>query len=213
MECYHGNHVLCNTYSFVCMAKTNTTWLQRSHYLRADFRVKPCGDSLAMLRKCVEYRLGQGMLEKTRLNTNTKKCEAANRSFRRSLPKYLTFTRNFSGRSHSAAHNINNGPGESVFKLCRAVSSSIHEGTRVCRTLKQQQKISNNNKKRKRMQIYKDALCRKRHALYQLYEKNQEEIKYQKKKLLVPVHAKTITVTIRTKELTALKQNRLLKVN
>ena len=128
VECYHGNHALCNTYSFVCMAETNTTWLQRSHYLRADFRVKPCGDSLAMLRKCVEYRLGQGMLEKTRLNTNTQKCEAANRSFRRSLPKYLTFTRNFSGRSHSAAHNINNGPGESVFKLCRAVGSSIHEG-------------------------------------------------------------------------------------
>ena len=63
-----------------CMAKTNTTWLQRSHYLHADFTVKPGGDSLVMLRKCVEYRLGQGMLEKTRLNTNTQKCEAANRS-------------------------------------------------------------------------------------------------------------------------------------
>ena len=36
VECSHGNHDLCNTYSFVCMAKTNTTWLQRSHYLHAD---------------------------------------------------------------------------------------------------------------------------------------------------------------------------------
>ena len=35
------------------------------------------------------------MLEKTRLNTNTQKCEATNRSFRRSLPKYLTFARFF----------------------------------------------------------------------------------------------------------------------
>ena len=81
VERYHGNHALCNTYSFVCMAKTNTTWLQRSHNLHADFTVKPGGDNLVMLPKCVEHRLGQGMLEKTRLNTNTQKCEATNRSF------------------------------------------------------------------------------------------------------------------------------------
>ena len=190
VECYHGNHALCNTYSFVCMAKTNTTWLQRSHYLHADFMVKPGGDSLVMLRKCVEYRLGQGMLEKTRLNTNTQKCEATNRSFRRSLPKYLTFARNFSGRSHSAVHNINNGPGESVFKLCKAAGSTIHGGTRVCQALKQQQKISHSNRKRKRTQAYKDALCRKRRALYRLYEKNQEEINYRKNMMLVPIHNK-----------------------
>ena len=120
VECYHGNHAICNTYSFVCIAKTNTTWLQRSDYLYADFTVKPGGDSLVMLRKCVEYRLGQGMLEKTRLNTNTQKCEATNRSFQRSLPKYLTFSRIFSGRSHSL--------GESVFKLCKAAGSTIHGG-------------------------------------------------------------------------------------
>ena len=80
------------------------------------------------------------MLEKTRLNTNTQKCEATNRSFRRSLSKYLTFAQFFSGRSHSAVHNINNGPGESVFKLCKAADSTIHGGTRVCQALKQQQK-------------------------------------------------------------------------
>ena len=209
VECYHGNHALCNTYSFVCMAKTNTTWLQRSHYLHADFTVKPGGDSLVMLRKCVEYRLGQGMLEKTRLNTNTQKCEATNRSFRRSLPKYLTFARNFSGRSHSAVHNINNGPGESVFKLCKAAGSTIHGGTRVCQALKQQQKISHSNRKRKRTQAYKDALCRKRRALYRLYEKNQEEINYRKNMMLVPIHNKNATVTIHTQELMVQKQNRL----
>ena len=43
-----------------------------------------------MLRKCVEYRMGQDMIEKTRKNTNTQKREAVNRSLRRSLSKYLT---------------------------------------------------------------------------------------------------------------------------
>ena len=101
------------------------------------------------------------MLEKTRLNTNTHKCEATNRSFGRSLPKYLTFARIFSGWSHSAVHNINNGPGESIFKLCKAAGPTIHGGTRVCQALKQQEKISHSNRKRKRRQAYKDAKMQK----------------------------------------------------
>ena len=170
------------------MTKSNTTLLQRSHYLHADFRVKPCGASSAILRKCVEYRMGQGMIEKTRKNTNTQKCEAANRSLRRSLPKYLTFARNFCGRSHSAAHNLNNGPGESIVKLCKVVGSTIPSGTRVRRALKQQQNFSHSNRKRKRTQQYKDALCRKRRALYSLYEKHQEKVKYCKN-MSLPIQA------------------------
>ena len=188
VECYYGNHALCNTGSFVCMAKTNTTWLQRSNYLHADFTVKPGGDSLVMLRKRVEYRLGQGMLEKTWLNKNTQNCEAANRSFRRSLPKYLTFARIFSGRSHSAAHNINNGPGESVFKLCKAAGSTIHGGTRVCQALKQQQKsviATANVKERKHTKtLYAE---RDLHCIAYM-ETNQEEINYRKNMMLVPIH-------------------------
>ena len=30
VQCYHGNHALCNLYSFVCLATSNTIWLQRS---------------------------------------------------------------------------------------------------------------------------------------------------------------------------------------
>ena len=209
VECYHGNHALCNIYSFVCMAKTNTTWLQRSHYLHADFTVKPGGDSLVMLRKCVEYHLGQGMLEKTRLNTNTQKCEATNRSFRRSLPKYLTFARNFSGRTHSAVHNINNGPAESVFKLCKAAGSTIHGGTRVCQAL-------NNNKK----SVIATANVKERKHTKTLYaERDVHCIAYMKKikKKLITVKTwcwclyttNNATVTIHTQELMVQKQNRL----
>ena len=87
IHCYHGNHDLCNLYSFVCLATSNTTWLQRSPFLNEDFSVKPCDESQAVIRKCVEYRLGKDMLEKTKMNTNTQKARASNRSMRRSIPK------------------------------------------------------------------------------------------------------------------------------
>ena len=106
VNCYHGLHDLCHIYSFVCMTKCNTTWLQRSPFLRKDFTIKSCDESLNLVRKCMEYRLFPPILEKTKMNANTQKVEATNRSMRRSLPKHLTFLRNFPGRAHSAAHNI-----------------------------------------------------------------------------------------------------------
>lgn len=184
VDCYHGKHDLCSVYSFACMANSNATWLQRSPCLDADFVVEPCDESSALIRKCVEYRLGQNMLTKTRMNTNTQKCEASNRSMRRSVPKNVTFSRNFPGRSHSAAHNINHGPGESIYKLCKAVGSPISAGTRVSRSLNQQQNISQCHKKRKSAKRYKEARSRKRRALFSLYERHQEEVKYEKNMLL-----------------------------
>lgn len=184
VECYHGNHDLCTMYSFVCLSTSNITWLQKSPCLDAGFVLQPSDVSRALIRKCVEYRLSQGMLEKTKLNSNTQKCEASNRSMRRSLPKNNTFIRNFPGRAHSAAHNINHGPGESIFKLCKLVGSPISPGSRVARTLNGFQKIYKSHKKRKMTKSYKDSRCRKRRALFALYEKQQEEAKYQKNMLL-----------------------------
>ena len=125
---------------FLCMKKCNSTWLQRSPFLRKDFTIKSCDESLNLVCKCVEYRLGPEILEKTQKNTNTQKVEATNRSSRRSLPKHLTFLRNFPGGAHNAAHNINNGPGESINKLCKVVGSPIPSRTRVSRAPYQEQK-------------------------------------------------------------------------
>ena len=128
---------------------------------------------------------------------------------RRSLPKYLTSARFFSGRSHSAVHNINNGPGESVFKLCKAVDSTIHGGTRVRQALKQQQKS-----------VIATANAKERKHTKTLYaERDVHCIAYMKKikkKLITAKHdagaytqQKNATVNIHTQELMVQKQNRL----
>ena len=136
------------------MKKCNTTWLQRSSFLKKDFTIKSCDESLNLVHKCVEYRLGPATLEKNKMNTNTQKVEATNRSMRRSLPKHLTFLRNFPGRAHSVAHNINNGPVESIYKLCKVVGSLIPSGTRVSRALYQELKKTNSHKFRKNAKHY-----------------------------------------------------------
>ena len=91
VNCYHGHHDICHIYSFVCMKKCNTTWLQRSPFLTKDFTIKSCDESLNLVCKCAEYRLGPAILERTKMNTNTQKVEATNRSMRRSLPSTLPF--------------------------------------------------------------------------------------------------------------------------
>ena len=117
---------------------------------------------------------------KTKMNTNTQIVEASNRCTRRSIQKRVTFSRNFPVRSHSAAHNINHGRGESIYLLCRVVGSSISPGTRVSRALKQQQKINDCHKRRKKTKTYIDKRSRKRRALFKLYETHQEEVMYHK---------------------------------
>ena len=114
------------------------------------------------------------MLEKTKINTNTQKVEASNRSMRRSIPKNVTFSRNFPGRSHSAAHNINHGPGESIYHLCKVVGSPISPGTRVSRALKQQQNINDCHKRRKKKQKKKKKNKKK--------QKKKQKKKNKKKK-------------------------------
>ena len=189
VNCYHGHHDLCHIFSFVCMKKCNATWLQRSPLLTKDFTIKSCDESLNLVRKCVEYRLGPAILERTKMNTITQKVEATNRSMRRSLPKHLTFctfSGNFPGRAHSAAHNINNAPGESIYKLCKVDGSLIPSRTRVSRALYQEQKKTNSHKSRKKAKHYMEDRSKRRWAIYKLYAEHREVVKYQKN-ILLPV--------------------------
>ncbi|VDI14341.1 Hypothetical predicted protein [Mytilus galloprovincialis] len=88
-------------------------------------------NTAALLRECVKYRLGPTMLNRTCKNTNTQKAEATNRAIRATVPSNVTFTRNYKGRVHTAIHNVNNGPGESIVKLCKAAGVPIEPGSRA----------------------------------------------------------------------------------
>ena len=120
---------------------------------------------------CVDYSLGTKILQKTKFNTNTQKCEAVNRCLRQSLPEH-TFSRNFVGRAHSTIHSINNGPAESVLQLSQNMVCSFSPGSKVVKSMKQMQENRCRHRLRKKSIKYKNKIkrCQTRKSLYALYE-------------------------------------------
>ncbi|CAC5424016.1 unnamed protein product [Mytilus coruscus] len=111
--------------------------LTKSAYLkRHNFEIELNENSENILRQCVNYRLGPGMLAKTAKSANSQKVEALNRSIRSTVPVNVTYARNFTGRVHTACHKVNHGTGNSIVILCEAAGSPIQPGTKVAKSLK-----------------------------------------------------------------------------
>ena len=192
--CYMGEHAFCKKHSLVCNGGKKN-WLKRSPYLENDFKITASCANGTILRACVNKRLAPSVLVKTILNSNTQKVESFNRRLRRSLPKNVTFPRNFHGRAHSAAHSTNNGPGESLEALCAGVGAPIPEGGSVSRALKQIQLDFKRHKLYEKCDKYKNNRVARRKKLYQLHRKHQEETKY-RKNMMLPHTSSTIKKTL-----------------
>ncbi len=188
-KCYTGNHDLCRRHSFVCKGGKKF-WLCHSDYLNRSFQIPYKRENILEIRKCVLYRLGPSALNKTRLNLNTQKVEGFNRCLRRSLPKNVTFTKNFEGRVHAAVHSVNLGPGESLMTMCYKLGAPITPGSSVEKTLKSIQRSDKIQKEHKKSGKYKKAMSDKRKFLYASYETEKEKRDYEKSKLLSAANKK-----------------------
>ena len=183
-QCYAGNHSLCKQNSSVCKAETDDNWLQKSVYLTKTFKINiKKWDHEQTLMEVIEYRLGDDTISLTRLNTNTQKVEGTNRAIKRSLPKDKTFSRNFEARAHSALHSVNNGPGNSLRKLCLAAGCTIPSGSGPDLQLRSLQLESEQKKKREMSIAFKIKRKIKKQRLFQLYEKHREQKHYIKNQL------------------------------
>lgn len=184
-RCYCGDHSYCKLYSYVCKGEDNNNWLSKSCYLRPNFRInasKPSNQQA--LLECIEYRLSDDMVELTRLNSNSQKVEAFNRSLKRSLPKNVTFSKNFPGRAHSAVHSVNNGPGNSIRRLCDVAGCPIPKGSKVDKGLEALQKSCEKQKAREKSLDAKYKRKVRRDKMFKIYEKHQEQKNYIKGLLL-----------------------------
>lgn len=185
VNCYFDDHNLCSKHSFVCSySKRAKTWIEKSAFLRNNFRIERKDEAEELLRQCVQYRLGPAILSKTPKNTNTQKVEGTNRAIRTTVAKNVTYRRNYSSRVHTAIHNVNHGPGESITRLCRALGCPVQPGTRAAKSLKKIQDCNERHKGYKLAQKYLDSRCRRRHEVFSLWEDNQEQKNYEKNKLL-----------------------------
>ena len=138
-----------------------------------------------VLQKCVTYRLNDLRVEQTKLNSNSQKVESANRVLRRSVPTNVTYARNFDGRSHSAVHSLNCGPGESLTRLLEQEGCSVPAGSRVATALLREQNLSDKKKKKSRDPTEIKKRVMKRCKLYKLHRQHKEEILYQKNQAIL----------------------------
>ena len=192
IKCYQADHSECRKHSLVCTGGKVRNWLNNSAYLPNKFRITCTDDDINLLHQCIDYRLGPKMLGKTRLGTNTQKVEATNRSLRRSLPKNVTFSRNFEGRAHAAIHSVNNGPGASIHKLTSKLGAPISAGTKVAKGLLGVQKLRKQQSDYHKSDKAIISRCKKIQTLYKLYDETKSHQDY-KKAVLCPKISKKKT--------------------
>lgn len=171
IECYKGNCELCKKYSFVCNG--NSKRWRRNYMARAcksNKAINPGVSDIEKLRKCMAIRLGKKALSMTFLNTNTNKVEGANRGLSKSVPKHMTFPRNYGGRAAAAVHSMNNGPGRSLVKLAKKVDAPLTSSPAMETVLKRKDKKVTCDKKRQQSQQYKTSRAAHRNQRYWSYD-------------------------------------------
>lgn len=184
-RCYCNDHSGCKLNSLVCRGGKTDNWLSNSSFLTRNFKINlTASENEYTLLDWIEFRLGEDMLQKTRLNTNTQKIEGTNRAIRKCIPKNVTYSRNYEGRLNSAIHSVNNGPGISIRKLCMAADCPLPETGNVATQLWAEQRRSELKKEREKSATFKLKKKLRRTIMYKLHEQHREQHKYVKAQLL-----------------------------
>ena len=141
ISCYQGDHRRCKRKSFVCAGGKKKNWINKSAYLKDSFKLNNTisDTDKEKFNECINYRLGHVMLRNTKYLLSTQKAEATNRAISGTIPRNITFTKNYFGRSHAAVHGVNAGTSEAVLKECQNAGAPLTPGTRVTRKLKRMQ--------------------------------------------------------------------------
>ena len=129
--CYQGDRTLCKRYSFVCKGGKTKNWIHRSAYFQNDFKLFCTKLYTAEFQQCIEYRLSDKMLSKTKLLLNTQKAEAFNRAVISKVPKSVTFTSNRKARVHCVCKTENRGTDRAITEQCKACDVPIIKVSRV----------------------------------------------------------------------------------
>ncbi len=114
IDCYMGDHAKCVLHSFVYAQ--DEVWSRPYNSTMLDFAsvnqiITPTPDDRDKLRKIMNIRPSRRAVSMTFKNTTQNKCEAVNRGITKSVPKHLTFKRNYGWRVQASINTINNGPG------------------------------------------------------------------------------------------------------
>lgn len=178
LKCYSGNcGISCRRYSFVCKGGKKRFWPKP--YMPKTFSfLRLTREDEVLLRECVGFRLGPQAIRKTCFGTTTQKSEAVNRGLSKSVPKGVTYKRNFVGRVHSTVHRLNLGLAESTTIKCKELGAPISKGSRVMRSLHSDHRIAKYQKKRSQLNEQKILRRKRTAAKFQLYDQSKADTTY-----------------------------------
>ena len=146
VKCYQGNHELCRSSSLMCK---NGTWSCKATYGIQDYKGLILDvESEHVFNLFIQRRLGHAILEKTKHLMTSQKCEASNRALSTSLPKHVTFSRNFVPRAQATVKRVNRGPGQAVYDQNRFIGASLPSGSDAVKMLFHLQKKSASDRAR-----------------------------------------------------------------
>ena len=187
LQCYSGKcRETCADNSFTCSGKPPFNW--KMDFIPADAKYFDMtnNDKLLVKNAILSYRLGDDMIEKTRLNSNTNKIESINRAYNTSNPKDSTYLRNAKARKMSAAFRINEGTANSNLEKMAALGASLHPHTKAVRALKNVQDRKTYHKRRQASQQYKHARFVRRVINFNKYDEIHDPRDSYQKGLLDP---------------------------
>ena len=185
--CYSGDCSLCKKYSLVCNGRTPKFLLKPGVQLNFS---SPDDDYI--IRQCLHYRFGSHAVDLTEMNTNTQKSESVNRTYSKTNPKIVTWSRNFPARIHSAVHLRNNGFQQSTMKKMHAVG--VPPCARVQNYIRTEERAIQQRLKYSMSVRHRQNSFRKIQRLYRLYDKHNEWKEDYKKNIAMPKlkkHSKT----------------------
>lgn len=180
LQCILGNHIHCKKHSFVCTGSKRGCW--QLNFLPPAIKLCPSDDDIGKLKTILEYRLSRAAVLATKCNKDTQKSEAVNRAYTRCNPKHITFSRNFPGRVHSAAHLANNGLAQSTMKKCESLRSPLPRGCKAVRRLISDSRVIEHKQKMCKSDISKARRAGRRRENYKMYDfcKAQAVVTYEK---------------------------------
>ena len=126
-----------------------------------------------MIRQLISIRFSKAAIEKTSNNSTQNKVESCNRVVKKATPSQLTFKRNYHSRVHTAIHGINNNPGTSINKLCRAVGAPITKSSAAYKETQRMDARSQYQKQRKDSHQYTLSRRGSRQERFRIYDKKK----------------------------------------
>ena len=191
MQCYQGDHSKCCRLSQLCAGRIKNNWFYKSIYLPNNFKMTLNDVEKQELQHCIEFRISTCIIRQLENLFTTQKCEAVNRAISTSVPKNVTYSRNYCACVHSAVKRVNCGSqAEAMYQQAEYIGAPFPRGTQVCRSLYKMKLECEKKQEKSKSKSARIKRHNKKKNLYDKYDSKKAAKTYRTGQLLESVPLK-----------------------